>query len=388
MAPVPTKKKPPASEPARILLVDDEPALLELVEDMAHRALPCTVLRASNLSQATRILETQTIELMIADVHLPDGDGMSLLETLHLHQPGASAMIMTGDPSVDRAIAALRHGAVDFLPKPFNYENITERLRQALDRQSKDARREKRVDRLKVAVRRLGEARRVVSKKVDLLCNDLVTAYSELSKQFDGVRHQEGFRKYIAQAHDLEQLLCHAMDWLMRQLGYSNVAIWLAADDGEFQLGAYMKYTLAGERLLTDALNRVVLPVAVRDGVLHTRAQNLAARFTPQELSMLAGHDLLAVNCTYLGESLAAIMFFRDGKSPFTADDQTLLRAISPIFAIALASMVRGGFTEGAEGESGNNPFLPGDTLEEDQDKPRRDRDSADWWKKGEPPPF
>jgi hypothetical protein len=234
-------------------------------------------------------------------------------------------------------------------------------------------------------VRRLGEARRVISKKVDLLCNDLVTAYSELSKQFDGVRHQEGFRKYIGQAHDLEQLLCHAMDWLMRQVGYSNVAIWLAGEDGEFQLGAYMKYTLAGENLLTEALKRVVLPTAVRDGALHTQAKNLAARFTPQELSILGNQDLLAVNCTYLGESLATIMFFRDNKSPFTGDDQSLLRAISPIFAIALASMVRGGFTEDGPDE---NPFFSGDTLEEEKDKPRRDRDSADWWKKGEPPPF
>jgi FixJ family two-component response regulator len=388
MAPAPTISSPRKIEPARILLVDDEPAMLELVEDMAHAAFPCKVLRASNVTEATRILETETVELMVADVHLPDGDGMTLLETLHLHQPGASALIMTGDPSVDRAIFALRHGAVDFLPKPFDSKNITERLRQAMARQLKDARREKRIDRLKIAVRKLGEARRVVTKKVDLLCNDLVTAYSELSKQFDGVRHQEGFRKYIAQAHDLEQLLCHAMDWLMRQIGYSNVAIWLAADDGEFQLGAYMKYTLAGEKLLTDALKRVILPAAVRDGVLHTRAQNLAGRFTPQEVNLLGNQDVLAVNCTYLGESLATIMFFRDNKSPFSGDDQSLCRAISSIFAISLASMVRGGFSEDGPDE---NPFMSGDTgdtLDEDRDKPRRDRDSADWWKKGEPPPF
>ena len=383
MTPVPTNAMPDTTEPARILLVDDEPALLELVEEMAHRSFPCTVLRASNVGEARHILETQPIELMIADVHLPDGDGTSLLDTLALHQPGASAVMMTGSPSVDRAIDALRHGAIDFLPKPFNYEQITDRLRRALDRQAKDARREKRMDRLKVAVRRLGEARRVISKKVDLLCNDLVSAYGELSKQVDGVRHQEGFRKYIDGAHDLEQLLCHAMDWLMRQIGYSNVAIWLAAEDGEFQLGAYMKYTVAGERILTDALKRVVLPTTFRDGLLHTRLQNLAARFTPQELNLLGGSDLLAVNCTYLGESLATIMFFRDARTPFTGDDQLLLRSISPIFAISLASMVRGS----APGENQDeHPFLPGDTLDEDRDKPRRD--SADWWKKGEQPPF
>lgn len=376
-------EKPRTIEPARILVVDDEPALLELVEDMARRSFPCSVLRAASVAEARQILETQTIELMVADVHLPDGDGTSLLETLRLHQPHASAVIMTGSPSVDRAVDAMRHGAVDFLPKPFNYEQIADRLRRALDRQAKDARRELRMDRLKVAVRRLGEARRVISKKVDLLCNDLVNAYGELSKQLDGVRHQEGFRKYIDKAEDLEQLLCHAMDWLMRQVGYSNVAIWLAAEEGDFQLGAYMKYTVAGEKMLTDALKRVVLPTTARDGLLHTRVQSLASRFTPQELNLLGAHDLLAVNCTYLGESLATIIFFRDAKTPFTGDDQILLRSISPIFAISLASMVRGGSPNEKNEE---HPFLSGDTLDEDRDKPRRD--PADWWKKGEQPPF
>ena len=107
----------------------------------------------------------------------------------------------------------------------------------------------------------------MISRKVDLLCNDLVSAYGELSKQLDDVRTQEGFRKCIAGATDLEQLLCHAMDWMLRQLGYCNVAVYLAGEDGAFQLGAYMKYTLAGDTMLTDALKRVLLPATVREGV-------------------------------------------------------------------------------------------------------------------------
>ena len=43
----------------------------------------------------------------------------------------------------------------------------------------------------------------------------------------------EGFGQFIAKANGLEQLLCHTMDWLLRQIGYSNVAVYLAADDGD-----------------------------------------------------------------------------------------------------------------------------------------------------------
>ena len=49
------------------------------------------------------------------------------------------------------------------------------------------------------------------------------------------------------------------------------------------------------------------------------------------------------MNCTYLGESLASVIMFRDGKTPFTDDDAEALKAISPIFATALATMVHDG---------------------------------------------
>ena len=149
----------------------------------------------------------------------------------------------------------MREGAVDFLPKPFTADH-SDRARQQSAARSRPSRprRQRRLDKLRDAVKRLNVARRMVSKKVDLLCNDLVTAYGELSRQLDAVRTQEGFRKLLDEANDLEQMLCHAMDWLLRQIGYSNVAIWLAGDDAEYQLGAYMKYTIPGEPPLTDAM--------------------------------------------------------------------------------------------------------------------------------------
>ncbi len=183
-------------------------------------------------------------------------------------------------------------------------------------------------------MKRLNASRRVISKKVDLLCNDLVAAYGELSKQLDGVRTQEGFRKYVENAKDLEQLLCHAMDWLLRQMGYSNVAVWLTAEDGDFQLGAYMKYTVAGEQILTDAMKRVILPMATRDGLTHVSGDEIIEKFTPQEAQFFKGQDILAVNCTYLGDSLAAVVFFRDSRSAFEQEFEALLKSVSPIFAV------------------------------------------------------
>ncbi|HSV14430.1 MAG TPA: response regulator, partial [Tepidisphaeraceae bacterium] len=194
----------------RVLIVDDEPALVELINDVVG-GLQCKVTVARTIAQAKKLLKGETFELMLTDVNLPDGNGTTLLNVLRRHQPTASAIVITGAPSVDGAITALRSGAVDFLPKPFDNDHLVERVRKALEQQSVLAKQEKRLVRLRDAVKRLGIARRMVSKKVDLLCNDLVSAYGELSKQLDIVRTQENFRKTIEQSKDLEQLLCHTM---------------------------------------------------------------------------------------------------------------------------------------------------------------------------------
>jgi response regulator of citrate/malate metabolism len=385
MAPAGTQKKSKPPLHPRILVVDDEPGLVEVIGDVVKKSVKCRLISAGNIAEARQILATQSIQLLVADVNLPDGDGTSLLTALQETQPQASAIVITGSPSLEGAIAAMRQGALDFVPKPFTRDQLVERLRRALRRQARLARQEQRIDRLKGAVRRLNDSRRLISRKVDLLCNDLISAYGELSKQLDGVRTTEAFRKFIANAKDLEQLLCHSMDWLLRQLGYCNVAVWLASDEGDFQLGAYMKYTIAGDQPVTDAIHRVIVPPTLREGGLHVTTNDLRTQFTPAEMALLKDQDVLAINCTYLGESLAAVVFFRDARSPFTADDDALAKAISPIFAVNLASVVRG---DAPEAQDSEEPSSNSDTIDEDKPRKPRKEDPADWWKNGGDSPY
>src|SRR2546423_397191 len=110
----------------RVLVVDDEPALVELIGEVVSRSVNCWMISARNLGEARHILATQPIELLVTDVHLPDGDGMSLIPALRQQQPNASAIVITGSPSVDGAINALRSGALDFVPKPFSADKLAE----------------------------------------------------------------------------------------------------------------------------------------------------------------------------------------------------------------------------------------------------------------------
>src|SRR3954471_1992440 len=354
--------KTPVSRP-RVLVVDDEAELHEVISDMVGKRLGCKLITANNIAQARKVLESQRVDLLLTDVNLPDGDGMSLLPILHLHQPQAQAIVITGMPSMDGAIEAMREGASDFVSKPFTGGDLVERVKRALARAASSVKAEKRLNRLKDAVKRLNDARKMVSKKVDLLCNDLISAYGELSKQLDLVRVQESYRHCQGEAKDLEQLLCRTMDWMLRQMGYSNIAVWLAGDDDDFQRGAYMKYTVPGEPKLTEALRNGLVKVAVKDGAVHLSGEDLRARLTAAEVEQLKDQDVLAVNCSYLAESLGVVVMFRDAKNPFSEDDAATLKTVCPLFATALAGIVRG---EDEEEESSEG----GSTLdEENRDK-------------------
>src|ERR1051325_7657239 len=137
MAPVvsTTEKARTKPRPPRILVVDDEPTLIELVGDVVGKQIPCRLVSARSIAEAKKVMADQNVELLVADKFLPDGDGTDLLASLREKHPQASAIVITGQPSVDGAIKAIREGAVDFLPKPFTAESLLTRVNKALQRQ-------------------------------------------------------------------------------------------------------------------------------------------------------------------------------------------------------------------------------------------------------------
>lgn len=370
----------------RLLVVDADRRSGESVQRACEGQVACTVVSARTIAEARKILSSQRVSLLMTDLKLPDGRGTTLIEELRRTSPHASVVVTGKTARLDDAVEAMRCGATDFLPKPYSADQIAERVVKALETHRRRAREDRRVQRLRQAVRKLSDARRTVARKVDLLCNDLVGAYGELSRQMDHLRTGEDFRKLCESAKDLEQLLCHTMDWIMRRCGYANIAVFLAtedATDGEdgaaFQLGAYVKYTLPSSPAMVEALKQGLVKRAGREGFVRMSAEEAERSLTAEELRHLRGQAVVAANCTYLGESLATIALFRSGDCPFTNDDADLFRAIAPILAIALAGQVRGTSEPELEGEG---------TTDAPPPKKRDERADADWWKRGEAPPF
>jgi len=374
---LPTRRVKPKADPT-VLLVESAADLLESTRAALEQSIKCRLLVAQTAAQARRIIATQAIDLMVSNVALGDGRGVALIQTLHQYHPTASAMVLSSEPCVDDAVNSLRCGAVDFVSMPAEMAELVNRVGQALARQLQVIRDERRIDRLRGAVKKLNDSRRMVNKKVDLLCNDLVTAYAELARQLEEVRTTESFRAGITQSKNLEQLLRHTLDWLLRQMGYANAAIWLASDEGP-QQNAYMKCTIACTPQLVEAMRTGIIPRIMHDELIHADNQQLRKRLSPAELPLLGGQTLLGVHCKYLGKSLATVVLFRDAAKVFSAEHATTLRAIAPIFATALVGMIHNGEPQDCPEPNPSKDPVSG-KIEKD--------DEADWWKRGESAPF
>lgn len=106
-----------------ILVVEDEESLRVNVSrylvSQGHQ-----VEAAADATSARAMLAKRGYDIMITDLRLPDGDGMELLEEASTISPGTIVLVMTAFGTLDSAIRAFRHGAYDYLPKPFSLDEL------------------------------------------------------------------------------------------------------------------------------------------------------------------------------------------------------------------------------------------------------------------------
>ncbi|HXJ14055.1 MAG TPA: sigma-54 dependent transcriptional regulator [Candidatus Limnocylindrales bacterium] len=116
----------------RILIVDDD-KLVRWTLTQKCTEFGYFSLEASSGEEALRMLQTDPVDAILLDVHLPDLNGIGVLEKLKQAGETRSVIMMTADPQLDDVKAALRLGAYDFVSKPINFDELSVTLQNALD---------------------------------------------------------------------------------------------------------------------------------------------------------------------------------------------------------------------------------------------------------------
>ena len=122
----------PASKES-ILVVDDALSTLEVLERNL-RTEHYQVFTASSVPEAIRILEAAPVDLVITDFKMPEVSGIDLVRHVRENLKETEVIMITGYPSIDGAVTAVKAGAQEFLSKPFTDEELLGAVRRTLDR--------------------------------------------------------------------------------------------------------------------------------------------------------------------------------------------------------------------------------------------------------------
>ncbi|MFZ5981748.1 MAG: sigma-54-dependent transcriptional regulator [Candidatus Zixiibacteriota bacterium] len=122
-----------SGEKERILIVDDAPDTLEVVQRNLV-AKGYQVFTAPGVAEAVRLLEKTPVELVITDFKMPGISGLDLVRHIRENLPETEVIMITGYASVTGAVEAVKTGAEEYLAKPFTEEELLGAVRMALDK--------------------------------------------------------------------------------------------------------------------------------------------------------------------------------------------------------------------------------------------------------------
>ncbi len=118
--------------PDTILLVDDEPSMLEFLDIMLSR-LGFTVLTASSGEKGLKVYREKSPNLILTDVKMPGMSGLDLMKKVHDLDPEVPIIAVTAYSSAEDALRAVREGAYDYISKPFQIDDLRLVIRNALE---------------------------------------------------------------------------------------------------------------------------------------------------------------------------------------------------------------------------------------------------------------
>jgi DNA-binding NtrC family response regulator len=116
---------------AGILVIDDDPdyreILRELVEAKGH-----TVLEAGGADEGMRVYLSERVDCVISDLMMPEKNGLELLKEMKMVRPDTLFIMITGYPTIETAVRAMKQGAYDYLMKPVEMDQLAGVLNRAL----------------------------------------------------------------------------------------------------------------------------------------------------------------------------------------------------------------------------------------------------------------
>lgn len=177
-----------------VLVVDDEKNI-RLTLSLALEKLNLPVDTAANGEEALTKLAEKSYTLMLLDLRMPGIDGMEVLRRVLSIRPEVKVVIITAWGSIEAAVEAMKLGAVDFLQKPFDAEDVRELVSSLLDQATQARYRGREYDNyIELALKRISagefDAARIYVHKAISLNSDHPEAFNLLGGLYEARRNR------------------------------------------------------------------------------------------------------------------------------------------------------------------------------------------------------
>lgn len=170
----------------RVLIVEDDPMVAEFNKRYIQLIDGFEVIAiATDTTEAKKIMEQQTVELLLLDVYMPDENGLALLSHIRSEGVEVDVILITAASDKERIQQALRFGAVDYLIKPFEFERLEQSLLAYKEKQEllmdKEVMTQKELDKIMHAEEEASEPEKMLPK--GLTESTLQVIVSEIRRQ-------------------------------------------------------------------------------------------------------------------------------------------------------------------------------------------------------------
>lgn len=322
---------------ARVLVVDDEPELRELLKDaLSEPDLQVDV--ASSGKEALDIAALRRPDMVVADLCLGDCSGLDVIDRLRGQIGELPAVFITGYGDAKSLSEASRRRPVELMTKPLDLKHLRRTIRQELTRQDDAKRARKRTLRLRRLARAINLERKEAQHQLQTTCADLAEAYRALSAQLAVQQVAINYQRELLEARTDDDVF-RALFRLFVQRSGAVFGVALVCDaDAELQIiGRFGVPGPDGAAFCQSLTRPMVESVLANPRVTLIDAGEQAETFDPTIRKYLVGLSVLAVPLMPTsGEMIGLIVLYRKGEQPFTDDDVSLAEIISLPTAVAV----------------------------------------------------
>jgi len=319
---------------ARVLVVDDEPQLRDLLAD-ALSGPDIEIAVASTGEQALELAADQDVDLVVADLYLGDCTGLEVIDRLRDADDDLPAVVITGNANTQNLTEASRRRPVELMAKPLDVDRLLSTIRLELARRADSQKRSERMRRLCHDANR---RRKDVQERLDTTCADLTFAYRNLSSQMALQKIVLGYQNELLSAKTDDDVFRSLFRLFVRRSGPVYGAALVC--DSSAQLNIIGRFGVPYPdpvdfcKALSDPLVESILATPQ---VILFDAGRSCEMFDASVHRYLPGLSILLMPLIPApGELIGMVVLYRKGEQPFTEHDVAVAEMIATPTAVAV----------------------------------------------------